>query len=440
MSSHSTINSKQLSTAQWLKQKLEETIQSIARHPHLFASQATDFSRHRKLDFQTTLKLLLEMEGKSLSSELLNFFGFTSETPTVSAFVQARKKIKCAAFKTLFKASKASTQPLKTYKGYRLLAHDGSDIHIPYDPQDTDSINRGGKNKIPLSLLHLNALYDPLNKNYIEVDFQKKRKSDERLSLCHMIDEVEFKEETIILADRGYESFNVYEHIKQAGQKFVIRAKDLTSNGFLSRKNLPKTETFDMPLHLQLTRRQTKEAKNDPNIHFLSTTSKFDFLSLDSKEDYPMTLRVVRIKLDDNSYESLITNLDAFQFNTEAIKSLYHLRWGIETSFRKLKYALGLAQLHSKKREFIIQEIYARLIMYNFSMTIASSVQLDEKDREHRYQVNFTQVIGLCRKYFSADIDVETLIRRYVLSVRENRSDPRKLKSKGFSGYLYRIA
>ncbi|MFR7830752.1 MAG: transposase [Blautia wexlerae] len=32
-------------------------------------------------------------------------------------------------------------------------------------------------------------------------------------------------------------------------------------------------------------------------------------------------------------------------------QELYHLRWGIETSFRKLKYSLGLSQLHSKRRD-----------------------------------------------------------------------------------------
>ena len=51
----------------------------------------------------------------------------------------------------------------------------------------------------------------------------------------------------------------------------------------------------------------------------------------------------------------------------EEIKELYHKRWGIETSFRELKYAIGLSALHSKKRESIKQEIYARLLLYNFS-------------------------------------------------------------------------
>ena len=35
------------------------------------------------------------------------------------------------------------------------------------------------------------------------------------------------------------------------------------------------------------------------------------------------------------------------------IKELYHLRWGIETSFKKLKYSLGSVQFHSKQDKFM---------------------------------------------------------------------------------------
>ena len=59
-------------------------------------------------------------------------------------------------------------------------------------------------------------------------------------------------------ANGGYESFNVFEHLKQAGQKFLIRAKDVNSNGFLSHLTLPQTPTFDVTVDFKLTRRQTK--------------------------------------------------------------------------------------------------------------------------------------------------------------------------------------
>ncbi len=46
------------------------------------------------------------------------------------------------------------------------------------------------------------------------------------------------------------------------------------------------------------------------------------------------------------------------------MKRIYHRRWGIETSFLELKYALGAISFHSKKDKFILQELYAEMDQY----------------------------------------------------------------------------
>ena len=438
--SHTNTNSSSLQVAHKIKQKLEQQIHSIASQPEIFAQSPSDFSRNRKLSFETTIKIILSLGGQSLASELLSHFEFRVETPTVSALVQARNKINPKTFEQLFYRTVPSNQQDKFYKGYQVLAHDGSDINIPYDENDPDTHHIAGQLKRRVGLLHLNALYDPMNKCYMAVDVQKHLELNERKSLCQMVDTFEFVNPTIIIADRGYESFNVYEHIKKRGQKFLIRVKDTESQGFLKGLGLPQNRTFDTEVHLQLTRRQTNKVKEDEQYHFLGSASNFDYLPPKSKDSYPIHLRVVRIKLSEDSYESLVTNLDPFNFPSSELKALYHLRWGIETSFRELKYALGLNQFHSKKLDLMIQEIYARLIMYNFSMAIALAVDVYTKSKT-AYQINFTQAFGICKKFFRFHhIDVAALIRRYILPIRPNRSDARKLVNKGFIGFLYRIA
>lgn len=52
--------------------------------------------------------------------------------------------------------------------------------------------------------------------------------------------------------------------------------------------------------------------------------------------------------LDTGEYETLVTSLSP-QFTLSDLKELYHARWGIETSFRELKYGIGLMDLHEKK-------------------------------------------------------------------------------------------
>lgn len=224
-----------IQTSHKIKQDLENQIVSISSQPELFAQSPTDFSRNRKLSFETTLKIILSFGGQSLSSELLSHFNFSLQTPTASALVQARSKIKINAFEQLFYQTVPSEKQKKLYKGHQIFAHDGSDLNIPYDANEPDSIYTIGKFDKGIGSIHLNALYDPLNKYYGAVDFQKIKKLNERKSLCQMVDEYHFTKPSIIIADRGYESFNVYEHIKKRGQKFLIRVKDTKSNGIAVR-------------------------------------------------------------------------------------------------------------------------------------------------------------------------------------------------------------
>ena len=123
------------------------------------------------------------------------------------------------------------------------------------------------------------------------------------------------------------------------------------------------------------------------------------------------------------------------------------MRWGIETSFRELKYAVGLINFYSKKREHIVQEIFARIIMYNFAEMITSHVVISQADTKYAYQVNFTVAIHICRQFMRVCFwnnapppDVEALIRKNILPVRLGRKDKRKLRPKAAANFLYRVA
>ena len=121
------------------------------------------------------------------------------------------------------------------------------------------------------------------------------------------------------------------------------------------------------------------------------------------------------------------------------------MRWGIETSFRELKYTVGLTNFHAKKREHIVQEIFARLIMYNFAEMITSHVVISRGDAKHSCQVNFTVAIHVCRYFLRlynnvSPPDVEALIRKNILPVRPGRADKRKSHFKTAVSFLYRVA
>ncbi len=158
---------------------------------------------------------------------------------------------------------------------------------------------------------------------------------------------------------------------------------------------------------------------------------------------YKLTFRVVRFKITDSTYETVITNLDSTGFPAAEPKHLYNMRWGIETSFRDLKYTVGLLHFHAKKVEYIYQEVFARLIMYNFSELVTSLVIIQKADTKLTYKANFTIAVHMCRQFFLGNVsppDVEANIRRNGSSIRTGRSRPRNTTVKHAISFTYRAA
>lgn len=435
--------------ADTVKKNLLSLLNDMEENPWLFSKNPeADFTRKRKLDFKEMIRIILSIGGNSLNLELMKYFSYDSEAATCSAFVQQRNKILPETFEFIFHEFTTSTIKPALFEGYRLLAVDGSDLCIAHNPKDSDNYipNGSGSGAKGYNLLHLNAMYDLCSRVYVDAIVQAGRKEDEYKALTDMVDRSNIEEKAIIIADRGYESYNVFEHIVRKGWNYVIRVKDINSNGIASGLILPNQDSFDIDYELLMTRRQTNYIKAHPELYkFMPANQNFEYLPIGSKETYPMKFRIVRFPLSKDSYEVIITNLDRKEFPAEKIKNIYHMRWGIETSFRELKYAIGLANFHSKKVEYIIQEIFARLTMYNFCELITTHVVVYQKDSKYTYQVNFTAAIAVCLYYFTCSNDipppnVEALILKNTLPVRPGRKDPRKVKSKSTVSFLYRVA
>ena len=174
----------------------------------------------------------------------------------------------------------------------------------------------------------------------------------------------------------------------------------------------------------------------------MSSSSPFDFFTPENPL-YSMNLRVVKVKLDDGSIQCFVTNLDKKTFSAEVIKDLYRLRWKIETSFRELKHTLALDYFHSKKKESILQEIYAKLTIYNFCAIITTKVKINKKELKYNYQVNFSQAVSICKQYLkvnNAFFAIEALIRKFISPIRPSRNYPRIIKNKTFLSFNHRVA
>ena len=389
----------------------------MSAHPETFVKNpAKDFTRERKLPFKQVLKAVLSMTGKSLRGELMEYFNLKTSMPTVSAFVQQRNKLDHSAFEALFHTFTKAVDEQALFKGYRLLAVDGSDLHTPTNKDEKESFYEGTNGQKPYNLFHLNALYDLQRKIYTDAIVQGRKQWNEHRAFVTMVDRDEASVPTIYIADRGYESYNNMAHVIEKRQKFLIRVRDSKSNSLVSGLILPVQDEFDVQYRVGLTRKQTNQVKNSC-LKFVPHTSTFDYLPRTTKKAVPMqpyylSFRVVRFKLTEDSYEVLLANLTENEFSVSDLKELYAMRWGIETSFRDLKYSLALSYFHSKKTENILQEVFARLTMHNFAELITSHVVVKQKSRKHLYKINFASAVHICRNFFLKNIspsDAEAL-------------------------------
>lgn len=433
-----------------VKKALASAIDEICASSRLFVrNPKSDFTRKRKISFRDILLFLLCKEGGNLTTELFRYFKLTGATASVSALIQQRDKVRPDAFIMLFRLFSKKACPQSNYKGLRLFAADSSDIQVSTNPNDTSSYFAGSNGQAPYNLFRLNALYDLKSNVYVDVETGGRRTCSETRSLCQMIDRSTV-ERALVIADRGYASYNLMAHAQEKEWFFLIRAKD--SNGFIRSFELPESPEFDMPVQLSLCRKRTVETRQlfcDRNHYrFLPATMTFDFLPGGSRKNeptvfYKLFFRLIRLKLSDGSYEVLLTNLPVDKFPIGELKILYYYRWGIETSFRSLKYTVGLLHFHAQRSENILKEIFARLTLYNFASLTVLYAAIPNRSRKYCYKVKFSAAVHLCRQLIRRNISLsvfENLLLRQSSPVRSGRKFPRVLCPRKPVSFSYRIA
>lgn len=433
-----------------LKNRLTGLIDGMAENPSLWSrNPKADFVRNRKIPFADLVKILLSSGGNSLNKELYDYFRPKNVSVTNSAFVQQRDKLLPDALEYLFHEFNDACHDEKLYNGYRLLAVDGSTMTYTRDPKQDTFMPKHGANGI--NQYHVNALYDLLNKTYADIIIQPKPQANEPKAAWQMMERMSLHEKTIMIADRGYGGMNLIEHINRIpNADYLIRVKN---NLWKEIRDLPMCD-LDIIITINIRTTQTnddKEAYANGEAKWVAGHGQYKKLKTatwDFESPHQMKIRIVRFRISDNgkdAYETVATSLSKDKFPPSVLKYLYHLRWGIETSFRELKYAIGVMNFHAKKHDSVLQEIFARIIMYNFCERITMHVVIDnDKGRKWQYQANYTMGIHICIDFFRYSgvdpPDAEELINHYILPIRPNRADRRKVVPKQAVFFIYRVA
>lgn len=430
-----------------VKAMLLASINDLAAEPEKYAvNPGKDFSRNRKLGSATLLHMLLTMEADCVKEELYRYFGRSTTAPSKAAFYKQRKKLKEEAFRNLLVSFTLKCKKHLFKEKYSLVACDGSAADIFRNPDDPDTFfEPNGKSTRGFNQIHINAFFSILDKKFTDFVIQPARKRNEYRAFCQMVDRSETDVSTIYLCDRGYASYNAFAHVIENGQFFLIRCTDAKTEKILG---FPLEGVKELDYHVEriLSRSQSKKKRLHPELaeqyRFVCQDVPMDYLTQE-KTEYPLSLRIIRIELSDGCYENLITNLPDLDFDMDDFKDLYHLRWNEETAYRDLKYPLCLKAFHSKKYEYIVQEVWARAILYNFSTEIAMDVKIPERNTKYVYQINYSEAVKTCRDFLRihdeiTTLDVEGLIAQNIEPVRPGRTFARQARFKFPISFCYR--
>lgn len=425
-------------TIQNIRAALDAAIKATAIY-----NNGRDFSRKSTLTREAVIRLLISAEGGSLDKIL-----HTAElTVTASAVTQRRAQIPPKAFHTVFKHFNACCADNDFFHGYRLFAVDGTVVNLPRNPAAPSFVQNDGIPK-GVNQLHLTPLYDILSRTFADVVIQPEPKKNEGSALAELLKQNSFEKKTLIIADRGFESYNLLAHcLEKPNVDFLIRIKQSRS-AMREIAKLPMCE-LDCNIGFTITTTQTNADKRNGYIYLqVPKKSKAGSKTRRGRFDFPspyyMCIRVCRFLLNNGEFETVATSLPP-AFALKDIMELYHLRWGIETSFRDLKYTLGLVNLHGRSDVFAEQEIYASLTAFNFASRVCREVVIRQpKDGVYAYKVNFKMAVMLCKEFLrvpNANSDkLMEEIARYTVPIRPGRQDQRELKVKGFPGFVYRVA
>ena len=341
------------------------------------------------------------MLKRALQDELNSFFrealAGNECTVTKSAFSQARKKFKHTAFIELNREQVnhfyTHFEP-QHWQGFRLLAIDGSLATLPqnsivgthfgyWHPQS------GGR----CAKARLSQLFDVLNRISIDACIAPKEQGESTVARTHL---EHIKEKDLVLLDRGYPSFWLFSAIRARGAHFCARMK---------------TKGWDVVKDFL-----TRGVSEDVVLITPSGASKKICAEMGLSVE-AMTVRLIRIELDNGDTEVLATSLlDQQAYPCELFKALYARRWAVEEDYKAMKARLEIENWSGKTVESVYQDFHATIFAKNLAAILAQPAQEEvrkqSRKKKYIYKVNMTHL------YATLKTSVVKLLRA---------ADPRKV-------------
>ena len=343
---------------------------------------------------------------------------FNLKPVTGAAFSLARYKIELSFFKDLNKILVDFHQQriFKLWKGYQLIAVDGSTVSLPPSSQIKEyfGIYSQKGNGVKTCMAQILFLYDVCSEFVIAGKISKTEVS-EKVQFRSCLAELP-QSKSIFILDRGFGYFNTCKELILQQRDFCIR---LSAEQSLFAKSALKNSINDLVIDWNPSEREK------------STCLRHGI-------DYePIKIRITKIQLKTGEIELLASSLlDIGKFALTDINNLYRLRWGVEEGFKKLKPKMKIEQFGSRKPQGIFQEFEAHLFMMNMVSILGDQAEdeIEKKCRNRKLnykynwqnafrwvRYNMLQLIGY-KDIENLILKLKELITRSVIPIKPDRS------------------
>lgn len=371
-------------------------------------TQKGDFSRRRKFPWYDLLFYLIFRSEKTINSELTRYFadmGRSSERISKQALFKAAKKLNPEVFSDLilkFSELFYRSPLVKKYRGYLLLAEDGTTLEIPKSRQSLSEFGyvenqstRKSDRYIHKASSHSAILYDVTNGIAVDFLMRPYRYSEIPLAIEHLerTEKILHGRKIIYLADRYYDSVELFRLLELRGCHYCVRAKS-----YVFKHQVAAMKSDDEWITMSLNNPWLKRLKYDQARESFMKNPAFRVrvVKYRHRSENQATGEIKETEL------TYFTDLSEKEFSSEEIAALYARRWDIEVSYKSLKSDYELERYFSTDCNIARCAICAKILYHNLVGVVRKEIDrtLAKKhgNARHVYAVNISQLNEHVRK------------------------------------------
>ena len=170
-------------------------------------------------------------------------------------------------------------------------------------------------------------------------------------------------------------------------------------------------------------------------------------------ETQPIKLRLIRIELDTDEAEILITSLtDKDRYPYNIFSELYHRRWPVEEDYKTMKCWIEIENYSGKSVSSVYQDFYAKVFSKNLTSALSyptrKAIKQADKNKKYEYQINFAQALSKTKdviallfnrpkeKVIHLIAQLHEIFIKTIEPIRPGRKFPRNHKIRRKSFYL----